>query len=218
MTTRAPRRAAMRAVASPMPDEAPVMTMTWSLSFFGVNFMAKEQATSAPALAAEVVQSRSPQEDFGMFKHIARIALAIGACVAAGAAGITVGAQSYQLPPKVVVDILDAAPTPVVLLSPDRATIALLERRSMPTIAEISEPIHRLAGARINPRTNGRQQRIGAGVGISLKPIAGGADRMVTLPPAADVGGLEFSPNGKYLSFTNTKPNGIELWVADVAS
>ena len=36
-TTRAPRSAAIRAVARPMPDDAPVMTMTCSLS--GLCFM-----------------------------------------------------------------------------------------------------------------------------------------------------------------------------------
>jgi hypothetical protein len=76
-----------------------------------------------------------------MLKHITRVAVA-AACVAATATTITVDAQTYQLPPKAVVDILDAPPTPTVLLSPDRQTIALLERRSMPTIADISEPIH----------------------------------------------------------------------------
>jgi dipeptidyl aminopeptidase/acylaminoacyl peptidase len=152
-----------------------------------------------------------------MLKHITRVAVA-AACVAATATTITVDAQTYQLPPKAVVDILDAPPTPTVLLSPDRQTIALLERRSMPTIAEISEPIHRLAGARINPKTNGRQQRTGAGIGISLKAIAGGAEKKIALPAGANVGSLEFSPSGKLLSFTNTKAAGIELWIADVTT
>jgi len=76
-------------------------------------------------------------------------------------------ASGYQLPPKVIVDILDAAPTPTVIVAPNRLMVALLERKSMPGIAELAEPIHRLAGARINPRTNGRQQRTGAATGIA---------------------------------------------------
>jgi len=44
-----------------------------------------------------------------------------------------------------------------VVVSPDHRTVALLNRRSMPTIAELAQPIHRIAGARINPKTNGRQ-------------------------------------------------------------
>jgi hypothetical protein len=112
-----------------------------------------------------------------MVRNIARIAVVAAAFAAAHA---DLRAQNYQTPPKAIVDILDAAPTPTVLLSPDRSVVALLERRSMPTIADLSEPIHRLAGARINPKTNGRQLRTGAGIGITLKPVAGGAERRIS--------------------------------------
>ncbi|MEO8678161.1 MAG: hypothetical protein ABI665_03890, partial [Vicinamibacterales bacterium] len=64
-------------------------------------------------------------------------------------------ASGYLLPPKVIVDILDAPPPPTAELSPSRDTMVLLERASMPTIAELAQPMLRLAGVRINPRTNG---------------------------------------------------------------
>ena len=126
--------------------------------------------------------------------------------------------SGYLTPPKVIVDILDAPPTPSVVVSPDHRTIALLNRRSMPTIAELAQPIHRIAGTRINPKTNGRQQRGGNVIAITLKTIADGTERKVTVPPNANIGGVSFSPDGKRLSFTNTKENGIELWVADTAT
>src|SRR4029078_12282713 len=63
-------------------------------------------------------------------------------------------ASGYLLPPKVIVDMLDAPPPPTAEVSPTRDVIALLERASMPTIAELSQPFYRLAGVRINPRTN----------------------------------------------------------------
>ena len=133
------------------------------------------------------------------------------------------GAQSasssgYQLPPKVIVDILDAAPTPTVIVAPNRQMLAMIERRSMLSIAALAEPIHRIAGARINPRTNGRQQRVGDGIAITLKGVADAVEKKVVVPPSANVGGLAFSPDGKRLAFTNTKSNGIELWVADTAT
>ena len=80
--------------------------------------------------------------------------------------------SGYQMPPKAIVDILDAPPIPTVVVGPDLRTIAVLSRRSMPTIAELAEPIYRIAGARINARTNGRQQRGGAIISITLKSIA----------------------------------------------
>ena len=67
-----------------------------------------------------------------MSKSLTRAAFAFLAVAA-----ITTGlrAQSpggYLLPPKVIVDILDAAPTPAVIVGPNRQMVALLERRSMP--------------------------------------------------------------------------------------
>ncbi len=126
--------------------------------------------------------------------------------------------SGYLTPPKVVVDILDAPPTPTVIVSPDHRTVALLNRRSMPTVAELAQPIHRIAGARINPKTNGRQQRGGNVIAITLKSIADGTEKKVTVPPNANIGGVSFSPDAKRFSFTHTKENGIELWVADTAT
>ncbi|MBO0799375.1 MAG: S9 family peptidase, partial [Blastocatellia bacterium] len=129
-----------------------------------------------------------------------------------------VPAAGYLKPPKVIVDILDAPPTPSVTVSPDRRTIALLSRRSMPTIAELAEPIHRVAGERINPRTNGRQQRGEGIIAITLKSIDDGIEKKISLPPNPNIAGVSFSHDGKKLSFTNTRENGIELWVADTAT
>jgi dipeptidyl aminopeptidase/acylaminoacyl peptidase len=130
-------------------------------------------------------------------------------------AGTTSG---YLTPPKVVVDILDAPPTPSVIVSPDHRTIALLNRRSMPTIAELAQPIHRIAGARINPKTNGRQQRGGTVIAITLRSIADGTEKKIPVPPNSNIGDVSFSSDGKRLSFTNTKENGIDVWAADTTT
>ena len=58
----------------------------------------------------------------------------------------------YKTPPQVIVDILDAPPLPSANVSPDRQWLLLLEQRSMPSIAELAQPMLRLAGNRINPR------------------------------------------------------------------
>ncbi|HWK10880.1 MAG TPA: prolyl oligopeptidase family serine peptidase [Vicinamibacterales bacterium] len=126
--------------------------------------------------------------------------------------------SGYLLPPKVIVDILDAPPTPSVVVGPNRRLMAVLDRRSMPTVAALAEPIYRVAGERINPKTNGRQQRTGAVIGITLKSIPGGEEKKVAVPPAAEIGNVAFSPDGKHVAFTNTKPTGIELWIADTTN
>ena len=141
-------------------------------------------------------------------------AICIGVLAQAPAAAQTV----YQLPPKAVVDLVDAKPLPSVIVSPARTEIALLDRASMLTIAELSQPMLRLAGSRINPKTNGPQQRSPGILGITLRRIANGKEIKVTAPLKPNLGNVNFSPDGKRLAFTQTLASGIELWVADTAT
>ena len=126
-------------------------------------------------------------------------------------------ASGYLLPPKVIVDMLDAPPPPTAEVSPARDVVALLERASMPTIAELSQPMHRLAGVRINPRTNAphRGQRYRS---LTLKAIADGAERKVTLPASPVITWIGFSADGRRFAFTNMRDNGVELWIGDSAT
>jgi len=128
----------------------------------------------------------------------------------------------YVLPPANIVDAFDAEPLPQVLVSPNRQVLALLKARPHPTIAELSQPMLRLAGLRINPRTNGPHRSVGLpGTGIyaiTLKKLADGSEVNVAVPPQARVSNVKFSPDGSRLAFLNTKDTAIELWVADSAN
>jgi len=61
----------------------------------------------------------------------------------------------YQLPPAEIVKIVDAAPTPSVSISPDKANILIIERPGNITIAELSAEEFRIAGLRIDPAISG---------------------------------------------------------------
>ena len=123
----------------------------------------------------------------------------------------------YQTPPQAIVDIVDAPPLPTVQVSPARDVLALLPRRSMPSIAELAQPMLRLAGERINPANNG-PHRAPAGTGITLRTIATGAERPIQVPPGARVAAFSFSPDGRRFTFTNTRETRIDLYVGDVAT
>jgi dipeptidyl aminopeptidase/acylaminoacyl peptidase len=164
------------------------------------------------------------------------VGLATAGLLAQSAAPTVTG---YLTPPQAIVDILDAEPIPTVVVSPHHDTMAVLSRRSMPPIAELSQPMLRLAGLRINARNNGPHRQPG-GTGIVLRPLAGAerttpvaltvqgtgrtalspasAERKVTVPPNARIAGIRFSPDGKRLSFTNTAESRIDLYIADVAT
>jgi dipeptidyl aminopeptidase/acylaminoacyl peptidase len=123
----------------------------------------------------------------------------------------------YQLPPKAIVDILDAPPPPTVVMSPALNVMALLDRSGMPRIADLAEPMLRLAGVRVNPKTNAPHSPALI-QGITFKRLADGAETKVVLPPNVRLSAAAFSPDGKWLSFMISRANGVELWVADVAS
>ncbi|HEX9611696.1 MAG TPA: prolyl oligopeptidase family serine peptidase, partial [Gemmatimonadales bacterium] len=106
---------------------------------------------------------------------------------------------------------------PFALVSPDRTTVLLAEQPSMPGIAELAEPMLRLAGSRINPRTNG-PHLAGRITSLVLKRIADGVERRITLPQDPAVGFVMWSPNGRRVAFTHTRDTGLELWVADAAT
>jgi hypothetical protein len=89
--------------------------------------------------------------------------------------------EPYKLPPKEIVDILDAPPTPMVLISPARDRLALVEYESMPSIAYVSRPMLRIAGIRITPFNNSRQV-LRFDTGLSLKDLKTGATRRAELP------------------------------------
>ena len=116
-------------------------------------------------------------------------------CAAAGLSAQSGTAPKYQTPPQAIVEILDAKPLAQAELSPARDVLALFERVGLPPIAELAEPMLRLAGTRLSPRTNGTH-RAGDSVGLVLKSIADGAERRVVLPPGGRLQSFDFSPDG----------------------
>ena len=149
--------------------------------------------------------------------RVVAIALALGIGGTAGLLAQSAASSGYLTPPKEIVDILDAEPIPTVTVGPNRDTLVVVSRRGMPTIAEVSQPMLRLAGMRINPRNNG-PHRAPAGTGITLRTIVGGAERKLAVPAGREDRRLSFSPDGKRFIFTNTRDTRIDLYIADVAT
>ncbi len=126
--------------------------------------------------------------------------------------------HGYQKAPQPIHDILDGSPTPLVLVSPKSDQLLVVDRLAYPSVADLAQPMLRLAGLRINPATNGRHHPARL-TGISLVDVATGKTRKITgLPANAHLGIPEWSADGKQFAFTNTSANGIELWVGNSAS
>ena len=131
---------------------------------------------------------------------------------------VIVNAQTtYKMPPKEVVDILDAPPTPMVVVSPRGDAMFLAEYPSQPSIALVSRPFLRLGGVRIDPQLNSRQ-RLTQYTGVVVKWFEGGKTVRLELPASARIGMPQWSNDGKRLAFTRDVENGVELWVADATT
>jgi dipeptidyl aminopeptidase/acylaminoacyl peptidase len=147
--------------------------------------------------------------------RMVRIALVV--VLALGVLPFLPAQEPYKVPPKEVVDIVDAAPTPMVSMSPAGDTMALIERESMPSIAYIAEPILRIAGMRITPGFNSRQV-LSFSTGLSLKDLKTGRLRRVALPDGFKFTSPTWSPDGRTIALLRYVEGGVELWKADVAT
>jgi len=123
----------------------------------------------------------------------------------------------YQKPPKEVLDVLHAPVAPDAIMSPTREAMILATPVRYPSIAYLAEPMLRLAGVRIVPRTR-RLQNAGYWSALSLVALPSGAEHRVSLPADAKVGIPAWSADGKRFAFTNLGADSVELWVGDAAS
>jgi dipeptidyl aminopeptidase/acylaminoacyl peptidase len=143
----------------------------------------------------------------------ARLAVLCAVCLLAVPA--LIAQEPYKVPPKEVVDIVTAPPTPSVSMSPAGDTMALIDRESMPTIAYLSEPILRIAGLRITPGYNSRQV-LSFSTGLSLKDMKTGTLRKVDLPDGVKFTFPSWSPDGLRIALLSFVEGGVELWTVDV--
>ncbi len=133
-------------------------------------------------------------------------------------------ALTYQKPPAPIEELLDAPPSPVIRLSPDRTTMLIEQPQTFPTIADVAQPRYRLAGLRFNPATNGPSREVST-IKMSLQPVAGGPVKPVTgLPAELKASRTSWSPDSKHIAFVQksgksaTGGAALQLWIIDVAA
>ena len=123
----------------------------------------------------------------------------------------------YQKPPEPISSLVEAPEPPAVSLNDSREWMLLMERPGYPSIEELAQPELRLAGLRINPRTNGAS-RGGSYTGLQLKNIwTGEAFPVSGLPENLQAENVSWAPGGGRFAFTHTRPEGLELWVCSVS-
>lgn len=124
--------------------------------------------------------------------------------------------QGYLSAPEAMRRVLDTPALPLVSLSPSGAHVLLMDRITLPPIEDLAAPMLRLGGSRLNPDTNGPHgpRRI---TGYALRKIDAKDATRINVPPDANLGGVSWTPDGSRFLFLNTRADGIDLYLCDVA-
>ncbi|MFG0320026.1 MAG: TolB family protein, partial [Planctomycetota bacterium JB042] len=123
----------------------------------------------------------------------------------------------WLVPEQDVVRIVDAAPTPLVQVSPDGRRLLTLSYRALPPLAQLAEPMLGLAGVRFHPRLH-QWRRPYDFTGYTIRDLDSGDVRSIETPDGARLGRAVFSPDGRRLAFGHTTDSGVELWLGDPAT
>jgi len=122
----------------------------------------------------------------------------------------------YQKPPEAILDLVDAPLAPSVLINESGEQMVLRYRDYYKSIEELSEIELRLAGLRINPKTN-IGSRTNYWNNIKIKSPNGSKITQVSgLPVNPRLANFSWSPDQTMLAATNTTAKGAEVWVLDL--
>ena len=125
---------------------------------------------------------------------------------------------NYQQPPNEILNLVDVKLPPRVLMDENKKYMVCIYRDAFKTIKELSEKEMRLAGLRINPKTNiGSRTNYYKDIKIAnLRRKKTILRRVRGLPTEPRLANFIWSPDQTSIAFTNTTFHGVELWVLNV--
>ena len=121
----------------------------------------------------------------------------------------------WQTPPEEIMKVLHAPELPWIWTAPTGEYLFMAEPDDYPTLAEMSAPMHKLAGMRVNPANNGYHGDHG-GTSPYVSCIENGARTDLNLPEGAEVLGVSWNVDGRRFALTVAYPDRIELWTGSV--
>ena len=124
-------------------------------------------------------------------------------------------ATEWQSPPEELLEVLHAPQLPRVWTAPTGEYLLLADPVLYPPLAELAAPMHKLAGIRVNPATNGHHGRHG-GTSPRLVRVEDGATTPLDLPADAEVHDVEWTVDGQRFALTVGHADHIGLWVGSV--
>lgn len=125
---------------------------------------------------------------------------------------------TFQKPSEEILKLADYERPPTVFMNSNKDVMIFVYRPTYKELKDLNQEEMRLAGLRINPKTN-ISSTLSYVNNIKIKKVGEKKEIQVkNLPEEARLSYFSFSPDEKYLSFTNTTSNGVELWVVELAT
>jgi dipeptidyl aminopeptidase/acylaminoacyl peptidase len=152
-----------------------------------------------------------------MFRHVT-VPTVVALMVATFAAPVDGASQpvtEWQSPPAEILEVLHAPPLPWVWTAPSGEHLLLADPVTYPPLAELSAPMHKLAGIRVNPVVNGVHGRHGA-TSPRLVQVEGGAVTPLDFPGNAEFEDVIWTADGRRFAITTRHPDHLGLWVGSV--
>jgi dipeptidyl aminopeptidase/acylaminoacyl peptidase len=126
--------------------------------------------------------------------------------------------SGYQKPPKEIASIIENTVNRNIVISGKGKYMAILQEPGYPSIKEISQPLLKLAGLRINA-TNSSNNGTSKYSSVTIKNIQSSKEFPITgLPKDAQVGHLVFSPIENQVAFAVFLDNETQLWTASTST
>ena len=127
---------------------------------------------------------------------------------------------NYQVPSSEILDLVEYDRPPSVTYDNDKNFMLFLYRDNYKSIEDLSQDELRLAGLRINPKTNiGSRITYYNNIKIkNLKNKRSEIENIIGIPSNPKIANINWSPNQKNIAFTNTSSDGVKLWVLNLES
>ena len=134
----------------------------------------------------------------------------------------TFGQESltYQIPSKEIYDLVDVSLAPSVVMDDAKDFMIFLYRDTYKSIEDLSSEELRLAGLRIDPKTN-IGSRITYYNNIKIQDLRTDPVRLIQvigLPNKSQLTNIKFSPDQRKIAMTQTTSQGVEVWYVDLST
>lgn len=140
--------------------------------------------------------------------------------ILAGGLAIGVAARAQSIPPKyekpsaAILSVLNAPPPPEMKVSPGGNAALLFTPELYPSIYDLSRPMLRLAGLRMNPANNGAHNPPRF-TDFALLRLPGGQQTKLALPAAGHFSAPIWAPDSLHFFVVDSGSRAVALWIGD---